>query len=104
MKQVIRIKVLSYDSTLVDSAVKKIIDVANRTGASIVGPVPLPSRIKKWTVPTSPVIDKRSQEAYEMRVSIRLIDILGSNNKTVDALRFLELPAGITTDVQILDK
>jgi small subunit ribosomal protein S10 len=102
--QLIRIKVKGYDSGLVDSAVRKIMDVATRTGAVVKGPVPLPTRIKKWTVMRSSNIDKRSQESFELRTSIRLVDITQTNNKTVDALRFLELPAGIVTDVQILNK
>jgi small subunit ribosomal protein S10 len=102
--QVIRIKVRGYDAGLVDSSVRKVIDTALRTGAKVAGPVPLPTRIKKWTVLTSPNIDKRSQETFERRTSIRLIDITNSNPKTIDALRYLELPAGVLTDIRILNK
>lgn len=104
MTQVIRIKVRGYDSGLVDSSVKKVIDTAVRTGAKISGPVPLPTRIKRWTVLTSPNIDKRSQEAFERKTSIRLIDITNSTPKTIDALTYLELPAGIVADIQIINK
>lgn len=102
--QVIRIKVRGYDAGLVDSSVRKVIDAAQRTGANVSGPVPLPTRIKKWTVLASPHIDKRSQESFERRTSIRLIDITNSTPKTIDALRYLELPAGVLTDIKILNK
>jgi small subunit ribosomal protein S10 len=102
--QVIRIKVRGYDAGLVDTSVRKVIDTALRTGAKVAGPVPLPTRIKKWTVLTSPNIDKRSQETFERRTSIRLIDITNSTPKTIDALRYLELPAGVLTDIRILTK
>lgn len=102
--QVIRIKVRGYDAGLVDTSVRKVIDTALRTGAKVSGPVPLPTRIKKWTVLTSPNIDKRSQETFERRTSIRLIDITNSTPKTIDALRYLELPAGVLTDIRILSK
>lgn len=102
--QLIRIKVRGFDNKVVDSSVRKIIDVCRRTGAKISGPVPLPTRIKRWTVLRSTNIDKRSQETFEQRVSIRLIDILEINDKTIDALRYLELPAGVSTDIQILNK
>ncbi len=102
--QVIRIKVRGYDAGLVDSSVKKVIETALRTGARVKGPVPLPTRIKKWTVLTSPNIDKRSQEAFERRTSIRLVDITNTTPKTIDALTYLELPAGIVADIQIITK
>jgi small subunit ribosomal protein S10 len=102
--QVIRIKVRGYDAGLVDSSVKKVIDTALRTGAKVSGPVPLPTRIKKWTVLTSPNVDKRSQEAFERKTSIRLIDITNSTPKTIDALTYLELPAGIVADIQIINR
>lgn len=104
MQQVIRIKVRGYDAGLVDSSVKKVIDTALRTGARVAGPVPLPTRIKRWTVLTSPNIDKRSQESFERRTSIRLVDITDTTPKTIDALTYLELPAGIIADIQIINK
>lgn len=102
--QVIRIKVRGFDAGLVDSSVKKILDIALRTGAQASGPVPLPTRIKKWTVLRSPNIDKRSQETFEQRTSIRLVDIKNSNQKTIDALQYLELPSGVAADIQIINK
>lgn len=104
MQQVIRITVRGYDSGLVDSSVKKVIDTAVRTGAKVSGPVPLPARLKKWTVLASTNIDKRSQEAFERKTSIRLIDITNSTPKTIDALTYLELPAGIIADIKIINK
>jgi small subunit ribosomal protein S10 len=104
MQQVIRIKVRGYEAGLVDSSVKKVIETALRTGAKVSGPVPLPTRIKRWTVLRSSNIDKRSQEAFERRTSIRLVDILETTPKTIDALTYLELPAGIVADIQIINK
>lgn len=102
--QIIRIKVRGYDAGLVDAAVKKVLEVALRTGAEVSGPVPLPTRIKKWTVLTGPNIDKRSQETFEQRTSIRLVDIKNSTQKTIDALQYLELPSGVVPDIQIINK
>jgi small subunit ribosomal protein S10 len=102
--QIIRIKVRGYESALVDNAVKKILDIALRTGAQVSGPVPLPTRIKKWSVLTSPNIDKRSQEQFEQRTSIRLVDIKNTTQKTIDALTYLELPSGVLADIQIVNK
>lgn len=102
--QIIRIKVRGFDAGLVDSSVRKIVEIALRTGARVSGPVPLPTRIKRWTVLRSPNIDKRSQETFEQRTSIRLLDIKNSNQKTIDALQYLELPSGIAADIQVLNK
>ena len=102
--QVIRIKVRGYDAGLVDSSIKKVIETALRTGAKVIGPVPLPTRIKKWTVLASPYINKRAQETFERRTSIRLVDILETTNKTIESLTYLELPAGIVADIQVLNK
>lgn len=102
--QIVRIKVKGYDNKVVDASVKKIIDTCKRTGAKVSGPVPLPTRIKRWTVLRSPNIDKRSQETYELRVSVRLLDIVEMNNKTVEALKHLELPAGVTTDIKVINR
>jgi small subunit ribosomal protein S10 len=104
MQQVIRIKVRGFDAGLVDSSVKKILDLALRTGALVSGPVPLPTRIRKWTVLRGPNIDKRSQEAFEQRTSIRLVDIKNTTQKTIDALTYLELPSGVIADIQIINK
>lgn len=103
-EQIIRITVSSYDPALVEVAINKIMDVTNRTGAITSGPVPLPRKIKRWTVPRSSFVHKRSQEAFEMRISTRIVDIKESNNKTIEALRNLDLSSGIHTNVQILEK
>lgn len=102
--QIIRIKVRGFESGLVDNSVKKILDIALRTGAQVAGPVPLPTRIKKWSVLRSPNIDKRSQEQFEQRTSIRLVDIKNTTQKTIDALTYLELPSGVLADIQIINK
>ncbi|GIW57589.1 MAG: 30S ribosomal protein S10 [Candidatus Dojkabacteria bacterium] len=102
--QIIRIKIRGFESVLVDTAAKKIVDIAIKTGAQVAGPVPLPTRIKRWTVLRSTNIDKRSQETFELRTSIRLIDIKNSNQKTIDALQYLELPSGVAADIQVIDK
>ena len=102
--QVIRIKIKGYDSSLVESAIKKIVNVCRGTGALVSGPVPLPTRIKRWTVLRSPNIDKRSQETYEMRISSRVVDIINSNQRTIDSLKYLELPSGISADIKIINK
>lgn len=102
--QIIRIKVRGFDSGLVDNSVKKILDIALRTGAQASGPVPLPTRIRKWSVLSSPHIDKRAQEQFEQRTSIRLVDIKNTNQKTIDALTYLELPSGVVADIQIINK
>jgi small subunit ribosomal protein S10 len=102
--QIIRIKVRGFESGLVDNSVKKILDIALRTGAQVSGPVPLPTRIKKWSVLRSPHVDKRSQEQFEQRTSIRLVDIKNTTQKTIDALTYLELPSGVVADIQIVNK
>ncbi|BDQ04912.1 MAG: 30S ribosomal protein S10 [Candidatus Dojkabacteria bacterium] len=102
--QIIRIKIKGFEPVIVDTAAKKIVDIALMTGAQVAGPVPLPTRIKKWTVLRSPNIDKRSQETFELKTSIRLIDIRNSNQKTIDALQYLELPSGVAADIQVIDK
>jgi len=100
-KQKIRIKVRGYDHRLVDQSVEQIMETAERTGAVIVGPVPLPTRIEKFCVIRSPHIDKDSREQFEIRTHNRLIDILGPTTKTIDALTQLQLPAGVEIDIRL---
>jgi small subunit ribosomal protein S10 len=95
----IRIKLRAYDYKLLDNAVKDIVNTARRTGASIIGPIFLPTRIEKYTVTRSPHVDKISREQFEIRTHKRLIDIHEHNPQTIDALMKLELSAGV--DVQI---
>ncbi len=99
-KQTIRIKVRGYDHRLVDQSVVQIVETAERTGAVVVGPVPLPTRIEKFCVIRSPHIDKDSREQFEIRTHKRLIDILGPTTKTIDALTQLQLPSGVEIDIR----
>jgi small subunit ribosomal protein S10 len=100
-KQKIRIKVKGYDHRLVDQSVGQIVETAERTGAVVVGPVPLPTQIEKFCVLRSPFIDKDSREQFEIRTHKRLIDILGPTSKTIDALTQLQLPSGVEIDIRL---
>ena len=100
-KQKIRIKVRGYDHRLVDQSVEQIVETAERTGAVIAGPVPLPTKIEKFCVIRSPHIDKDSREQFEIRTHKRLIDILGPTSKTIDALTQLQLPSGVEIDIRL---
>ncbi len=100
-KQNIRIKVRGYDHRLVDQSVVQIIETAERTGAVVVGPVPLPTRIEKFCVNRSTFIDKNSREQFEIRTHKRLIDIMGPTSKTIDALTQLQLPSGVEVDIKL---
>ncbi len=95
----IRVRLKSYDHRVIDEASRKILQTALSTGAKVVGPVPLPTHIKEFTVLTSPNADKNAQEHYEIRTHKRLIDIVEPTNKTIDSLMHLELPAGV--DIQV---
>jgi small subunit ribosomal protein S10 len=100
-KQKIRIKLKGYDHRLVDQSVEQIVETAERTGAVVIGPVPLPTKIEKFCVIRSPFIDKDSREQFEMRTHKRLIDILGPTSKTIDALTQLQLPSGVEIDIRL---
>ena len=99
---VLRIRVRAYESKILDSSVKQIMDTAVRHDATIVGPVPLPTEIKKYTVNRSPFIYKNTREQFEVRVHKRLIDIINPNGKTIEALSNLSLPSGVDIDVKML--
>ena len=99
---ILRIRVRAYESKILDSSVKQIIDTAIRHDATIVGPVPLPTEIKKYTVNRSPFIYKNTREQFEIRVHKRLIDIINPNGKTIEALTNLSLPSGVDIDVKML--
>ncbi len=101
-KVVLRIRVRAYESKILDSSVKQIMDTAVRYDATIVGPVPLPTEIKKYTVNRSPFIYKNTREQFEIRVHKRLIDIINPNAKTIEALTNLSLPSGVDIDVKML--
>ena len=100
-KQKIRIKIRGYDHRLVDQSVEQIVETAERTGAVVIGPVPLPTQIEKVCVIRSPFIDKDSREQFEIRTHKRLIDILGPTSKTIDALTQLQLPSGVEIDIRL---
>jgi small subunit ribosomal protein S10 len=99
----LRIRVRAYESKIIDASVKQIIDTALRFGATVIGPVPLPTEIKKYTVNRSTFVYKNAREQFEMRVHKRLIDIvLDSEQKVVEALRNLSLPSGVNIDVKMM--
>ncbi|MFA4842421.1 MAG: 30S ribosomal protein S10 [Candidatus Omnitrophota bacterium] len=98
--QKIRIRLKAYDHRLLDQAVGEIVETAKRTGASIAGPVPLPTKREIYTVNRSPVIDKKSREQFELSTHKRLIDIYEPTSKTIDALRKLNLPAGVDVEIK----
>ncbi|MEZ4210717.1 MAG: 30S ribosomal protein S10 [Candidatus Paceibacterota bacterium] len=95
----LRIRVRAYENKILDNSVKQIIDTALRYDAKILGPVPLPTDIKKYTVNRSPFVYKDAREQFEMRTHKRLIDILNPNAKTIEALTNLNLPSGVEVDV-----
>ena len=99
--QNIRIRLRAYDSKLLDTSTSDIINTANRTGAKIKGPIPLPTRIEKFTVNKSPHIDKKSRDQFEIRTHNRLLDIVDPTPQTVDALMKLDLSAGVEVDIKI---
>lgn len=100
MTQRIRIRLKAYDHRLLDQAVQEIVDTAKRTGARISGPVPLPTKISKFTVLRSPHVDKKSREQFEIRTHKRLIDIFEPTPQTVDALMKLDLAAGVDVEIK----
>ncbi|SVA25032.1 uncharacterized protein METZ01_LOCUS77886 [marine metagenome] len=97
--QNIRIRLKAYDHRLIDKSAKEIVETAKRTGATVKGPVPLPTKIERYTVLISPHVNKDARDQYELLTHKRLMDIVEPTDKTVDALMKLELPAGV--DVQI---
>jgi small subunit ribosomal protein S10 len=98
--QNIRIRLKAYDHNLIDKSAEKIIRTARSTGAIISGPVPLPTKKTIYTVLRSPHVDKKSREQFETRIHKRLIEILNSNTRTIDALMKLELPAGVDIEIK----
>jgi small subunit ribosomal protein S10 len=100
-KNKIRIRLKAYDHRVLDQSAQRIVETAERTGARVVGPVPLPTRTEKFTVMRSPYIDKDSQEHFEIRTHKRLIDVLDPDSKTIDTLMRLNLPAGVDIEIKI---
>lgn len=99
--QRIRIKLKAFDHRLLDQSAAEIVETVRRMGATVSGPVPLPTRIERFTVLRSPHVDKRSREQFEIRTHRRLLDILEPTTKTVDALMKLELPAGVGVEIKL---
>ncbi len=100
-KQKIRIRLKGFDHKIVDQSAAQIVEAVERTGAVVSGPVPLPTRIQKFSVIRSPFIDKDSQEQFEIRTHKRLIDIIETTSKTIDALTKLNLPSGVDIDIKL---
>lgn len=100
-KQKIRIRLKAYDHKILDQSAEKIVETAKRTGASVAGPVPLPTERSVFTILRSPHVNKDSREQFEMRIHKRLIDILDPTPKTVDALMRLDLPAGVDIEIKL---
>jgi len=100
-KQKIRIRLKAFDHRILDQSVRQIVDAAERTGAQVVGPVPLPTHIEKFTVNRSTFIDKDSREQFEIRTHKRLIDVVEPGSKTVDQLMRLQLPAGVDIEIKL---
>ncbi|MBI3989436.1 MAG: 30S ribosomal protein S10 [candidate division NC10 bacterium] len=99
--QRIRIKLKAFDHRLLDLSAKEIVSTAERTGARVSGPIPLPTAISRYTVLSSPHIDKKSREQFEIRVHSRLMDILEPTSQTIDALMRLDLPAGVDVEIKV---
>lgn len=97
----VRIKIKAYDHKVIDQSARKIVETAERTGAAITGPVPLPTEIHKVTVNRSTFVHKNARDQYEMRVHKRLIDILNPTPKTIDNLTSLDLPAGVDVEIKM---
>lgn len=100
-RQKIRIRLKAYDHRLLDESVRQIVETAERTGAKVVGPVPLPTKIERFCVIRSPFIDKRSMEHFEVRTHKRLIDVIDPTSKTIDTLMRLNLPAGVDIEIKL---
>ncbi|EKD67679.1 MAG: hypothetical protein ACD_48C00268G0002 [uncultured bacterium] len=97
----IRVRLKAYDSRIIDQACQKILDTAIRTGARVVGPIPLPTKSTKFAVQRSPFTDKDSREHFQIKIHKRLIDIVSPTPKTIDSLMHLELSAGVDVSVKM---
>jgi len=100
-KQKLRIRLKAYDHRVIDQSARLIVETAERTGATVVGPVPLPTKIERFTVQRSPFVDKDSQEHLEIRTHNRLIDVVDPDSKTIDTLMRLNLPAGVDIEIKL---
>ena len=100
-QQRVRIRLQAYDHRVLDQAVGGIIDTARSTGAQVVGPIPLPTRVERFTVNRSPNVDKKSMDQFEMRTHKRLLDIVNPTAQTIDELKKLNLPAGVDITIKV---
>ncbi len=100
-KQKVRIRLKAYDHKILDQSARQIVDAAERTGAQVAGPVPLPTKIEKYSVLRSPFIDRDSQEQFEIRTHKRLIDVIDPSQQTINALMKLNLPAGVDIEIKL---
>jgi small subunit ribosomal protein S10 len=98
--QKIRIKLKAYDHRLLDQSAQEIAETARRTGAKVSGPIPLPTKKELYTVLTSPVIDKKSREQFQLATHKRMLELIEPTSKTIDALRKLNLPAGVDVEIK----
>ena len=101
MGQRIRIRLRGYDQRILDQSTGEIVDTAKRTGAHVIGPIPLPTDIERYTVLRSPHVDKKSREQFEIRTHKRLLDIMDPTAKTIDELKRLNLPAGVDINIKV---
>ena len=101
MNQKIRIKLKSYDHSLVDKSSEKIVKAVKATGAIVVGPIPLPTKKEKFTVLKSPHVNKKARDQYQLCTYKRLVDIYSNSSKTVDALMKIELPSGVDGEIKV---
>ena len=100
-KQKVRIRLKAYEHKILDRSARQIVEAAERTGALVAGPVPLPTKIEKYSVIRGPFVDKNSQEQFEIRTHKRLIDVLDPSQQTINALMKLNLPAGVDIEIKL---
>lgn len=98
--QKIRIKLIAYDHRLLDVSTKEIVETAKKTGAGVAGPIPLPTKREIFTVLRSPHVDKKSREQFQIKTHKRILDIVSPTSKTIDALKKLDLPAGVYVEIK----
>ena len=103
-QQKIRIRLKAFDHRVLDQSAREIVNTAQRTGANVRGPIPLPTNIERYTVNRGPHVDKKSREQFEIRTHKRLLDIFEPTSQTVDALMKLELPAGVDVEIKAFGK
>jgi len=100
-QNIIRINLRSFDARLLDASVKSIVETARNTGATVAGPIPLPTKMRRYTVLRSPHVNKKAREQFEMRTHKRLVDLVEPSQKTLDELQNLELPAGVHVQIKL---